>query len=249
MNRPDNSSPDFSPDVISHDAERWLDQLVDGELTDDQRRQLLTKLDAQSDGWRRCALAFLEAQSWEKEFRAMTAAPVQETAVRPAPAKSTWLQSRMASVLAVAASFVVAFGLGLASRGISLTDGFAPRQVAQQQPLPQAEQPRTDSPDAPRVDEGPRPQWDSVTVSLDGDQDGQLEAVDVPFATGEGIDEQWLRNQPSPLPPQVLRALERLGHQVERQRAYVPIELDDGRRVVVPVDQFDVHFVGQRNFQ
>ena len=41
-----------------------LDRLVDGELPDTQRRELLTSLEQQPDGWRQCALAFLEAQSW-----------------------------------------------------------------------------------------------------------------------------------------------------------------------------------------
>jgi hypothetical protein len=88
-----------------------------------------------------------------------------------------------------------------------------------------------------------------VTVSLAGNQDGIAESFDLPFVTGEGIDEQWLRSQPSAVPPQVLRALERLGHQVERQRAYLPIDLNDGRRVVVPVDQFNVRYVGERSYQ
>lgn len=40
-----------------------LDRLVDGELTGANRRALLLRLDAQPDGWRRCALAFLESQT------------------------------------------------------------------------------------------------------------------------------------------------------------------------------------------
>ena len=41
-----------------------LDRLVDGELDGARRRELLEALDRQSGGWRQCALAFLEAQSW-----------------------------------------------------------------------------------------------------------------------------------------------------------------------------------------
>src|SRR5712692_7228638 len=45
-----------------------LDQLVDGELSDTERQELLARLDAEPDGWRRCALAFLEAQSWRESL-------------------------------------------------------------------------------------------------------------------------------------------------------------------------------------
>jgi hypothetical protein len=34
---------------------------------------LLASLDAQPDGWRRCALAFLEAQIWRSEMRRIIA--------------------------------------------------------------------------------------------------------------------------------------------------------------------------------
>ena len=48
-----------------------FDRLVDGELTADERRALLASLDSRPDGWRRCALAFLEAQAWGSDFRQM----------------------------------------------------------------------------------------------------------------------------------------------------------------------------------
>jgi len=47
--------------------DQLLDLLVDDELTESQRRELLCRLDEMPDGWRRCASAFLEAQCWKKE--------------------------------------------------------------------------------------------------------------------------------------------------------------------------------------
>jgi len=41
-----------------------FDRLVDGELPEPERREVLLTLDRQPDGWRQCALAFLEAQTW-----------------------------------------------------------------------------------------------------------------------------------------------------------------------------------------
>ncbi len=43
---------------------RVFDRLVDGELPEPERREVLLTLDRQPDGWRQCALAFLEAQTW-----------------------------------------------------------------------------------------------------------------------------------------------------------------------------------------
>ena len=45
-----------------------FDLLVDGELSPERRRQLLAHLDSEPDGWKRCALAFLEAQSFRESF-------------------------------------------------------------------------------------------------------------------------------------------------------------------------------------
>ena len=44
--------------------EAWMDRLVDGEVAEPERRALLSRLERMPDGWRRCALAFLEAQAW-----------------------------------------------------------------------------------------------------------------------------------------------------------------------------------------
>jgi hypothetical protein len=46
------------------DATALIDRLVAGELTEVERRELLLSLESEPDGWRRCALAFLEDQAW-----------------------------------------------------------------------------------------------------------------------------------------------------------------------------------------
>jgi hypothetical protein len=49
-----------------------IDRLIDGELDENERRELLRRLDTTPDGWRRCALAFLEAQEFAQAARAWT---------------------------------------------------------------------------------------------------------------------------------------------------------------------------------
>ena len=104
-----------------------FDRLVDGELSAAERRELLASLDGRPTGWRRCALAFLEAQTWQNELGRLvrekpatvvdsnrstedrtqffTRSTVRLFAGRPV---TTWF--------ALAASVMFAFTLGLALR-------------------------------------------------------------------------------------------------------------------------------------
>ncbi len=63
-----------------HDSDfASLDRLVDGTLEPTERSALLRHLDAQPDGWRRCALAFLEAQAWSEALHPLAAPRAQNS--------------------------------------------------------------------------------------------------------------------------------------------------------------------------
>lgn len=106
-----------------------LDRLVDDELTQDQRRELIGQLADDPDGWRQCALAFLEAQSlrahlaaWSDTSHASRTGTNQEgweqaVVVSPlAPARRTRSRldgnQRGSAWFTLAACVLVAFGLG-----------------------------------------------------------------------------------------------------------------------------------------
>jgi hypothetical protein len=36
----------------------------------------------------------------------------------------------------------------------------------------------------------------------------------------------------------LIRELERRGHRIERQQEYVPLQLEDGRQVIIPVEGY-----------
>ena len=63
-------------EAYHEDASRVLDRLVDGELSQTDRRMLLAALDDEPEGWRRCALAFLENQSWRWQLAQVAAEPM-----------------------------------------------------------------------------------------------------------------------------------------------------------------------------
>ena len=46
-----------------------IDRMIDGEMSPQQLRTCIERLDSAPEGWRQCALAFLEAQSWGEAFR------------------------------------------------------------------------------------------------------------------------------------------------------------------------------------
>jgi anti-sigma factor RsiW len=81
-------------DSLHDDA--LFDRLVDGELTGEERRRLLESLDTRPEGWRRCALAFLEAQSWREELGqvARAAHPLDDSPEKPTVTPSTSVSSQ-----------------------------------------------------------------------------------------------------------------------------------------------------------
>ena len=153
-------------------------------------------------------------------------------------------------MVAAAASFVLAFGLGLlvhktwlspgpvgpgaamdvTGRGGMSGGGLLDPSVAGAKP-PQAGSMK----------------WGAVQFVVDGPE-GSPEQVRLPAVDGPD-PAQWLREQPPAIPDEIVQELRRHGHHVETQRRYVPVPLDDGRSAVFPVDQVEVRFRGGRGYQ
>jgi hypothetical protein len=251
---------------FSAEDRRRIDLLVDGELPSDQRRELLNRFEHEPAGWRHCALAFLEAQSWRGDFSALLKEPAPEQPVaivsqpslsqtaasqpavlRPvvAPARGSSGSGWLVPLYTLAAAVLVAVGIGLGWRfnprtsgGGSSIDQFAGSHGAS-----------TFNVGRPPV-ESRRPQpWGNVNLVVDPRGNRADSQVEVPVVEGQELDNRWLRDQPDAVPGDVVRALQQLGNQVHQQRRLVPYRLDDGRNVVVPVDQVDVQPVDMKSFQ
>ena len=242
------------------DKQRLLDLLVDGELSEPQRREILAWCQSEPDGWRRCALAFLDAQSWSSvlgkiaDERGVAGKQTSADLLRAAPAAGaivvqptraaqphTWF----GSALALAASALVAFMLGLWARGG--LPGRAMIASGEHQALSAvAERGGAGSGalSADRPEQGPRGKVRLVV----GGPAGAADEIQLPVIEGQSLGDDWLHGQPA-MPLDVQQALERLGHRVRQQRQLVPFSLKDGRRVMVPVDQVDVQPVTVRAYQ
>lgn len=118
-----------------------LDRLIDGELTDAEQRDALSRIDAEPATWRRLALGFVEAQRWRKEFRAMAEEAGREdrgglSALRPGRGKAAHSWSGQRVLASVCASVLVAFVSGFLLGAVGLFPQDADRQVVEKEAEP-----------------------------------------------------------------------------------------------------------------
>ncbi len=224
------------------DDETRFDRLVDGELSPSEYRELLASLDDEPDGWRRCATAFLEAQAWGQEFRSLKKES-QEIATAKQPVSRGG--GFVTMFLAVAASFVIAFGLGVYFRGwpnhppnepenlIVETDSSGDVQVARSS---------SSADEAGTIDRRP-----VGNVELLSDQGN--DRFSVPFYEIDQMKPEWLADDLFAMPQDLVNELNRMGHEVRRDQRLIPVELEGGRRVVIPMDQFEIVPISQNHFQ
>ncbi len=232
---------DCTPDRARPEDTRF-DRLVDGELPPEEYRALINALDHEQGGWRGCALAFLESQALRSELggwrRSLDAPPLRALPTKP-PAPLAGLGLR--SWLAMAASVVLAFGLGTALSGVW-------------RPSPQEETAAGNSLGTRDLATGAKGNHanqeglqhvafrpvGNVRLVVDGAGGEQTFAEEVPvYEIDQNLAEYMQECQPA-IDPGVLQWLEERGHEVEVQLEYVPGRLDDGRPMYVPLEQYKI---------
>jgi hypothetical protein len=228
MSRPPELEQDESPGPF---ADRLIDRLVDGALSESERRALLQRLDAEPDGWRRCALAFLESQAWHQALgplaelggpdsltpsplagegwgeganRGPTGIPLTLSVPRKGGGDRSGRVGAWPRRIAIAASLAAAFALGRAWRGEAVQVVTMP-PIVKSEPAP-----------APPPPELPRP----APVAAE------------PLASLEPVVKRW----------------EQQGYRAERQKRNVSLELGDGRRLDVPVHEVRLRYIGDRTY-
>jgi hypothetical protein len=205
-----------------------FDRLVDGELSASERRALVARIEASPDGWKRCALAFLEAQAWREAF---VEEPPPFRAVAASSQRSWKTPARWGMVAAC-----IAFAF-LGGR-MSFDDGARNGELVQKkEPRPTMQQFVADT--------GVRTIGQVVWPSQ-----GIVEVRGVPSMLitvyeGAGIDDRWCAALPSVLPDLVAKQLERQGCKVREERRLVPLALADGRRLALRVDQLHFTLMGR----
>jgi hypothetical protein len=217
-----------------------LDRLVDGALPPDDRRALLLALDTAPDGWRRCALAFLEAQAWRAALApAAKKAAAADPDFDPLPfrPKARPGRSRLAPLARFAALLLVGFLAGRLTFSPADRTGPAPLVVEADPSSPAAEAPEAEPAQ-------PEPVAYLTLTSHDTAAD-PADSPGVPLYAGPGLDDDWLRSQPSFVPEEVRKELENRGYQLDSQRRLISVQVDnEGRYISVPVDNVSLRYVG-----
>lgn len=228
-------------------SDALIDRLVDGELEESERRTLLEQLDAQPEGWRRCALAFLEAQAWTRAFHSTAEPAVISRSSVPTPGPGTsaddsrpWggphpTRDRLRSVGPLAAGVILAFAVGWFTGTASQRSTSTPTDLVVEG-RSQSASPRTPPASSSRSDDP------EARVQND------LEPRRIPVAQSVLTGSPWTAVSAPVLPDQVRRQLERQGYRVEQRSGLVPLELSDGQRFGVPVDEVELRYVGDRTY-
>lgn len=210
---------------MNEELQRQLDRLVDGELTAHEYSQLVKSLEINPQGWKSCALAFLQAQAFKKDLGAMAqdVAPAKAVVTRrPAASPKSWT-----TWSALAASLMLMFLLGRGSYGPASWSPPAENRIATS-PLPQPEPSATSKPSLNNPGK--------LTLVVDEPGSGKRE-VDIPYYDGADVDPATVFSQSQGVPLDVQQSLRNMGYDVSLNKHYVPLKHSDGRQFLVPVDR------------
>lgn len=251
----EHAPPDKTKDIPLNEG--LLDQLVDGELSEAQRREAIQQVQTHPDGWRRLALAFLESQAWRQEMPPLVGeisraveypmVPNQQPSVRP---DSTRRFSALAwQILALAGGILLAFlgGYWVRDFRLGIQAGFQEGSIVQGITPPRGVPKGFGPSEETRLKEPlglperlPSSGWEYVTLAAGTGPDGVPEVVRIPVSPV--APQNRLSLGPPPIPEEILHLLRRWGAEVTHWRHFVPLRIEDGCQVVVPVEQVELYY-------
>jgi hypothetical protein len=227
--------------------QQQLDRLAAGDVDADEAREIVGGLDHLPDGWKRCALALLEAQSWRRTFHGLVAdSNSHHVYVAPQDPDKRSARSRVFRLAAIAALVAVAL-LG----GISLGRHSVPLS-------PIAVEPQATGNDADSVVADHVPQTSAKQVSgVDETQNekrlvGLLRIEDhsgAPCVVPVVLDTNHqgvFSHQPPLLSEYEQHLLATDGWQVQQDRKLLTVQLTDGGKLTIPVDEIKYRPIGRR---
>jgi hypothetical protein len=221
--------------------QRDIDRLVGGDLTKAESRQLIARLDADPAGWKQCALAYMEAQSWRGAFESMVACEPTEV---PQTVKATRTLRAFGSLMGTVAAVVVAFVAGIGAMAVwqarsadrhSKSDLAIDANKHSNDPGEGAAKRQAESAtDDPLL-------LGVVNISSNGETEAAF-----PLVTTKDKDLVSIELTAAQLSDYDRRLWERRGYRIEQYRKLVSVALADGSRFRFPVDWVQYRYVGER---
>ena len=248
----------------SLDDDIRFDRLVDGELIAAERRQLLASLDDEPGAWRRCAMAFLEAQAWRQSMHGiqLSSDPTHDVEARPdvvdrAPIAAAAIRDELGRternlrrtslvglILAMAGCFIVAFLLGTEFRRRATTVQPAAESLAASQNTHPANTHPANTEQAITPQDGEVPvaldevtPWGEATLLVD-DEGGQ--EVDVPVFDLDADARQVLLENSTAALDDLVYDLRQRGFEVRQDVRWSPVDMGGGQQMYVPVGDFEI---------
>src|SRR5688572_26637590 len=230
-----------------------IDRLVSGDLPESERRSLLAWLDEDVRRWRACAVAYLEAQTWEAATAIwpVEASTGNQHAATPLPETAATLRNggdhgskqqgrspaRLVAIAALALAIAAAFVMGAVLGRQSTTDDSRPGPTIVEQPATTPRESQT-----PELQGAHKPLVAMVSVRSNLDPQVPLQ-LQVPVSTTARPNDAG-EIDASAISDYERQQWERLGFEVIEEQRYLPARMPDGRQVVVPVNKVRLKFKG-----
>jgi len=243
-----------------------IDLLVDAELEEPERKALLLRLDVAPDGWKHCALAFLESQMFKLSLRQWRDCV---TPTKPSTRISTVVQKRSSSRWSpmILVILLLAFLGGMGLSGYWFQQPPFPSQenpptMAGVLPFPMAEVPHlvnvsqdlasfhsttvvspfiTVTPKIQRENEVLRTEY--VTLP----QTAGVSTMAVPCYLASDIEADRYLKSPPRIAPNEQEFIRRHGNEVNVYREHFVVPAGKKRHAVIPIDHVIVNYLPELN--
>lgn len=227
-------------------TDEQLDRLVDGELSLDDQHKLLLALEEESGGYRRCALAFVEAQTFQQLMQEAIAPIVEKPSALQLPEISKPNNTFAWRALAVAACLMITFTIGAlwqSSRQNDLQKSSPDNHLIVQESKPLT----SDKPHL--VDNSSRQDLQPVLRAFDlanfvivavRGENGQEKRIALPLVDDKRLDQQLRPHLKSVVSDAIRRNYRLEGYDIKSRFRYAPYQLADGQTYVMPVEETQV---------
>jgi hypothetical protein len=231
---------------IDEKMARDLDRLVTGELAEPERRELLAWCAERPDRWRLCAMAFLEAQTWESVLSNWGSPKTHSSSAANAYQQATTATTHRTAWPTIAAVLLIGCLMGAVIRDIGFPNDRFIDRTQQTDDGPAIATAATDD----QQNKKPQPEWTRdldptyLTVPIQTNLGPGIPAELRIAVTAQASSKQD-RAPKQDVPEYVRKQWEKRGYQVAQTERFLNAKLPDGEKVVVPVSGLEVKYVGR----